>query len=109
MRVRKSDLEELKTTGQTTTSIRLQPTLSFVLQIGDVEKAVAKIEGNTVKVTLPAAAARQWMTTNQVGIEQQQPQPDGRQLQLLIEKDFPCAHRPQEDKTDTFEELADRE
>lgn len=109
MRVRKSDLKQLKAEGQTRTQIQLQPALAFVLTIGDTPTPTAQMEGSTLTVTLPRTAAQQWINSEQVGIEHQQKQADGSRIHLLIEKDFPCAHRPQEDKADTFEELEEKE
>jgi len=106
MRVRKSDLKQLKAEGQTRTQIQLQPALSFVLTIGDTPAPNAQMQGSTLTVTLPRTTAQQWMDSEQVGITHQAVQPDGNTIDLLIEKDFPCAHRPQEDKTDTFEGLS---
>ncbi|NBC09514.1 MAG: hypothetical protein GVY26_20170 [Bacteroidetes bacterium] len=106
MRVRKSDLNQLKTEGQTRTHIQLQPALSFVLTIGDTPAPTAQMQGSTLTVTLPRTAAQQWVNSEQVGIEHEQEQADGSRIHLLIEKDFPCAHRPQEDKADTFEGLS---
>ena len=106
MRVRKSDLEQLRAEGQTRTRVQLQPALSFVLTIGDPPAPTAHMEGSTLTVTLPHNAARQWIDSEQVGIEHEQQLADGSRIHLLIEKDFPCAHRPQEDKADTFEGLS---
>jgi len=46
------------------------------------------------------------MTSDQVGIEYNIPLDGATYLHILIEKDFPCLDREQEDKSDTFWELA---
>lgn len=106
IRVRKSDMEQLRTDGQTATVLHLMPHLSFLLRVGETSQPTAEMTGTSLTITLPKAAAQEWMDSEQVGITHQQTQPDGSKIELLIEKDFPCAHRPHEDKADTFEELS---
>jgi len=61
--------------------------------------------GNMLKVIIPAQLANDWINTNEVGIESYVDLKGKEKLHLLIEKDFPCKDRPEEDKSDTFTEL----
>lgn len=110
IRVRKSDLETLQKNKIVSESVQFAPQekLLFSLQINEqVSKIEAHFQHNHIVVTLPVDVAQQWINSSQVGIETQQPleQPEAS-LHLLIEKDFPCNDRENEDKSDTFWELA---
>ncbi|NET31688.1 MAG: hypothetical protein F6K19_06765 [Cyanothece sp. SIO1E1] len=109
IRIRKSEIEELKAEGQVVERIRfpLGTVLRFALRIDQKEEHVtAGLEDNFLKVSIPKQEAETWMNSNQVGIEKHIPIPENEELHLLIEKDFPCLDRPEEDKSDTFWELA---
>jgi hypothetical protein len=58
---------------------------------------------NRVTVLLPAGQARLWGETDQVGIAEDISLADRGSLALLIEKDFACLDRSDEDNQDTFE------
>jgi hypothetical protein len=93
-----------------TESIQFAPqvSLSFSLNINaQIQEVNASFTNNQITVNLPQDIAQQWINTSQVGIEVQQNvenTEDG--LHVLIEKDFPCNDREDEDKADTFWELA---
>ncbi|MBX2876042.1 MAG: hypothetical protein KTR30_28230 [Saprospiraceae bacterium] len=109
IRLRKSEIQEIAEQGQVIESIRfpMGTLFQFALQIRESENiASAALEDNVLTVSLPAAQARSWINSNQVGIEERITVPEGEELHLLIEKDFPCLDRPEEDKSDTFWELA---
>ena len=59
---------------------------------------------NAIQVTLPLSIAMPWMDSDQVGIEHTL----DSGLNILIEKDFPCKTRDDEDKSDTFQELVEK-
>jgi hypothetical protein len=102
LRVRKSDVA-LLAKGQSVVEVLHFPTggtLTFALEVSSVEHIQVQYEEANLAVHLPENIAQNWINTEQVGIETTL-----GQLHLLIEKDFPCAHRPHENKADTFEEL----
>lgn len=109
IRLRKSELKQLASQGKVVESIRF-PTgtfFQFALQISaDGNAVTATLKDNFLRVSIPTEQARSWVNSNQVGIEEQVPVPEGEELHLLVEKDFPCLDRPEEDKSDTFWELA---
>lgn len=60
-------------------------------------------DGRAMRVVLPENTVREWASTEQVGIERQQPTADSGRLRILVEKDFRCLEpRPQEDESDRF-------
>jgi hypothetical protein len=50
-----------------------------------------------LKIQVPTGIANAWVTSDQVGIEAEQPIGNGKQLSILIEKDFQCVHSPAPD------------
>ncbi|WP_045113555.1 DUF7009 family protein [Microscilla marina] len=110
IRVRKSDLDTLRQQKIVSESVQFSPqtTLTFSLQIvADSTQVSATLQQNDITVYLPANIANTWINTSQVGIEVHQELPETAQhLHVLIEKDFPCNDREEEDKADTFWELA---
>lgn len=108
IRVRKSDLAALADQGMIQEEIALgnQTAFIFVLQTVDgAEDISADMEAQSLIVTLPLSAANQWMESQQVGMEVRHPLEGEESLHILIEKDFPCLDRADEDKSDTFTEL----
>lgn len=76
----------------------------YALQVSDDAPApFAHLEGARIDVTLPASVAREWTSTDQVGIEAEQPLGDGGVLRILVEKDFACLKpRTGEDDADAY-------
>ena len=62
----------------------------------------AELSNHAVHVRLSARAARQWAESDQVGIEEHQPLSKDHCLHILIEKDFACLDRNDEQNEDTF-------
>ncbi len=109
IRVRKSELTRLQAEGRVEESIRFlnNVVFKFALLIEDMDSDLnANLEQNYLKLSIAKARAKQWITTNEVGIETYIALANGEQLHLLVEKDFPCLDRANEDKSDTFWELA---
>lgn len=109
IRVRKSELKTLDQNGIVEESITFPngPIMRFSLEVDkNTEVLTAHLVSDKIRLMIPAEAAALWISTDQVGIENHVSLPDDKQLHLLIEKDFPCLDRPEEDKSDTFWELA---
>jgi len=82
------------------------PGLIFSLEMSsDLPKVNASFKNNLIQVVLPQAQAQHWINTDEVSIEEKLSINDAEQLHLLIEKDFPCTDREEEDKSDLFGEL----
>ncbi|MEY3249674.1 MAG: hypothetical protein RL742_1717 [Bacteroidota bacterium] len=70
----------------------------------DVATMVSDFSDGLICVRLPLQEAERWIQSETVGMESHA---DG--VHVLVEKDFPCKDRPDEDKKDFFEELADQQ
>lgn len=103
-RLRKSDVETLSREGRLREEIAFG--LSFELYTATIPKMAASLANGLLRVGLPIGTAEAWMTSDMVAIEGELSSGKAHNLHVLIEKDFPCEHRPDEDKQDTFEELA---
>jgi len=109
IRIRKSELDQLAQTKRVEEKVRFgnQVVLTFALSINEsMQQVAATLLDNNLVVNLPKSAANEWINSNQVGIEVNKEIPNNESLHILIEKDFPCLDRENEDKSDTFWELA---
>ena len=110
LRVRKSDVAELKQQGFITESVEMPGNvLTYELRILDIAAPQALFKDNAVVATIPRNIAAEWLNTDEVGIYHMISMDNNRTLELVIEKDFPCKDRPEEDKSDTFTELANEQ
>lgn len=108
IRVRKSDLEMLKATGRVEEGVGVG-NFRFRLEIWPGAKTMrAAFMDGLVSVYLPEGQAAEWMDSDQVGMEALWTSDTGAAVQLLVEKDFPCVHTPEEDLDNTFVELSDK-
>lgn len=62
----------------------------------------ANFEGNTVTVTIPENLKKEWVETDIIGLENKIDIGMGKQLFLLIEKDFVCLDNTLEDQSDNY-------
>lgn len=109
IRVRKSELQKLSAAHKIEESINFGQNvkLTFALDVSSShERVEATFFDNFLVVSLPEEIAKNWMNSDEVGIETNYSLSDGEELHILVEKDFPCLDRPEEDKSDTFQELA---
>ena len=68
----------------------------------DLEKIEAAFSENTITVFVPLSIAKEWTTTDKVGFENKMDLGNGKQLFILIEKDFVCLDNTYEDQSDNF-------
>lgn len=110
IRLKKSDLATLAETGRVEEVIHFSPKSRLVFEL-IVGKNYNNVKGEFISgrlsVILPEEQAHKWINTNEVGIESHQALDGDDRLHILIEKDFPCNDREDEDKSDTFWELAE--
>jgi len=112
IRVRKSELSILseKELIEESISFPTKTTFNFGLKTSvDSLNVSASMANNNLKVFIPKQIANNWINSNEVGIETYTDLEGEEQLHILIEKDFPCKDRPEEDKSDTFTELANEQ
>jgi len=109
LRIRKSELAHLDAQGTISETIHFPGGTSLIHVLMKSKSAnrinVEFIQGK-ITVVIPESIADQWIHSNQVGIETTIEVEETAPLHVLIEKDFPCLDRPNEDKSDTFFELA---
>lgn len=108
LRLRRSEVGDLLRTGEVRESVAFGPEHAFVyiLQLDDrIASMQAQQTPEGITVSIPRALGQQWGGSEQVGLEAEQIVGDKLSLHLLVEKDFPCYTRPDEDKADFFGEL----
>ena len=68
--------------------------LTYVLESSSkAETLQAHYWNGQVHIQMPVAAGHDWVTTDRVGVAGEQALAGGKQLSILIEKDFQCIHR----------------
>lgn len=109
LRLRRSDIDQLMALGFTEVSLEF-PTgkLNFRLTTEDFHGiATASFQNGCVLVQASRDVVKNWAASEEVGIQAQVPvETNGRLLDILIEKDFPCKHGSVTDNNDTFGDLA---
>jgi len=63
----------------------------------------AEFTSGTMIVIVPEHITREWVSTDIIGFEHNMDLGNGKQLFLLIEKDFKCLDKTSEDQSDNFE------
>src|SRR5258708_37206264 len=99
LRLSQPEVAQLGETGRVQTTITFSPSrsLTYALETAPVPDVTATFEGNRVSVVVPATIAREWIDSDQTGIEG-----SSDSLHIPIEKDFQCLHRPGEKDQDAF-------
>ena len=100
LRLSQSDVARLRDTGMVEEVVVVparQASLLYAIETGALDEATATFDDAKIRVTLPTRAAKQWMESDQTGIEA-----STGTLRLLIEKDFQCLHRAAAPGEDAF-------
>ena len=111
IRVSQTELAAIADTGRVEDVIEFAPgvRLRYGLSVVEQGSVEASYEGDQVFVNLPRPSVDRWLAPDQVGIDSVQTIADGRELKILVEKDFTClAPREGEDDTDLFPNPATR-
>jgi hypothetical protein len=107
LRLTKSEVEHLGETGKVEDAVvfgAATPAFRYELRtaVGD-DRARAKFDANCLSISIPANETQNWITSEQVSIEEMQPIDGNKFLRILVEKDFAClTGREGEDDTDAF-------
>jgi len=111
LRLRKSDLAELEQTRLIEDKVHFPGNHHFVfaLSISEDDYIDASYNKERLLISIPNITAMNWINSPDVGIEKQIIINDVNTLHILIEKDFPCLDREEENKEDTFWELSEEE
>lgn len=108
-RLRKSEVEQLTHKGFVKDSIAFPATVfSYELHVSDVPDPITTLVDNTLITNIPLGIATEWINTGEVGIYHVMHLNNDQTLEIAIEKDFPCKNDSDEDKKDTFTELAEK-
>lgn len=104
LRLKKSDLEKLRNENVITEIIPFpKGTFAYSLWIEkDQQEVSVMVEERSVKVMLPNGIALTWMNNNEVGIYHTMQVDENNNLDIIIEKDFPCKEAREEDPRDFF-------
>ena len=104
LRLTQSEVQKLADDGRVEDSTHFGPDERFTYAIvAGGAHVEAKLAARTIEISVPAATARAWATSETVGIEGARDVGDGKTLRILVEKDFAClTERPHEDDADAF-------
>ena len=99
LRLTKGEVERFANGEPVEEIIDLAPTkFVYELCIGKAETISASFDGRRMTVSVPELEAREWASTETVGMEA------GGGVKILIEKDFACVKpRAGEDESDMFD------
>jgi hypothetical protein len=78
--------------------------LVYTVKSSEGETLSADFNNGNITLYVPVSMLQQWASTEIVGMEHNMPLPNGKQLYLLIEKDFKCIDAAvTEDQSDMYE------
>jgi len=107
-RIRKSELQQLKEHGFVKDEVSFpNAVLAYELRVTDMPEITPVFSDYTITIHIPIIKANHWLDTDEVGIYHLINLDADEVLDIIIEKDFPCKDRPEEDRSDTFIELAE--
>ena len=106
-RLKQSEVEQFVRTGRVEEKIISgngdEGIFSYVLEsVDSVSSSRATLKPRAIIVQVPPDAVMRWASTDQIGIEDDQPVDNQTSLRILIEKDFACIDGTDEENTDTF-------
>ena len=97
LRLLRSEVEQFAMAGQFSEEIEFGTDRSSYLRYSLVTSPAAE------SITVPVAIANNWTSSDEVGIECEQPIGSGESLKILVEKDFECIDRPDDpDRADAY-------
>jgi hypothetical protein len=99
LRLSRVEVDALGDNRRVEESVHFAPdrALRYSIECAEIPVASAALESNAIRVKLPIAEVKQWVATDQVGIETTQ-----GPLHVLVEKDFKCIHRDGPEDADSF-------
>jgi len=76
--------------------------LRFILNISGDHTFNVAYESNTITISLAKLAVDEWLTTDQVGIDEKVNTAKGKTINVLVEKDFACLDGREEENEGTY-------
>lgn len=107
LRLLRSEVEQFAKAGQISEEIEFGTDRSSYLRYSlvtspEAETISARFRGNEISIVVPIAIAKNWTSSDEVGIESEQPI-GSESLKILVEKDFECIDRPDDpDRADAY-------
>jgi hypothetical protein len=107
LRLLRSEVERFAKVGQISEEIEFGTDRSSYLRYSlvtspEAESISARFRGNEISIVVPVAIAKNWTSSDEVGIECEQPI-GSESLNILVEKDFECIDRPDDpDRADAY-------
>lgn len=75
---------------------------AYNVEQDDIDQLVAIFESDTITLKVPKEFAEHWDGNDVVGLEQEQQLSNGSILSLLLEKDFACLDKTNEDQSENY-------
>lgn len=105
LRLKQFEVKSFEETGTVSETMSFGPgddqQLIFVMTKGDNAFTITQSRTH-ILIEVPAAVADNWTSTGMVGFEETITANYGRQIMLLVEKDFECVDGNDEDNADTY-------
>lgn len=105
LRLKVFEVESIRDTGLIEEVLEFGPSEShqfrFGIRTGDDVFAIHQ-QGTSVMITIPRTLAETWITTDLVGFDQTITTSHGRDIYVLIEKDFACLDGEREDEPGSY-------
>ncbi len=95
LRLNQAEVAQFSKTGYLEETVEFGPGASFCYVLESCMKVVSPqvvYRNCELRIQISCAAAKEWVTTDRVGLSGDQPLTGGNQLSILIEKDFKCIH-----------------
>ena len=104
-RLSKTDIKNFGITGFVEEGTEFLNGPSFYYRLerkAGIENLETSLSNNRICLFVPENIAKEWTSTDIVGFDNKMDLGDGKELFLLIEKDFACIDHTQEDQSDNF-------
>lgn len=104
IRLTKSEVDYFGSTGYLEEKIEFgNSELIYAIKSNvNTNEITANFEGNTITVSIPENLKKEWVETDRIGLENKLDIGMGKQLFLLVEKDFVCLDNTFEDQSDNY-------
>jgi len=105
LRLSQSEVAQFSKTGFVEDSTQFAPGVKFAYTIeccSSLPAPQASYQDHWLRIQVPAAAAKEWFTTDRIAISADQPLESDKSLSILIEKDFQCLHGGEQRDPDAY-------
>lgn len=104
LRLTKTEVEQFGRDGQVQESVQFGPDHFFhyqIITLPDSKALKVSYEDHTIRIAVPADLASDWVNTDRIGFEQEV-KAGHDHIHLLVEKDFQCLHRDNDEEPDNY-------